>query len=565
MKKAVLLSTLLISGLVLTGCQSTSSKATTKNTHSAVTTAVASDLGQVAGKSYSGTHQGKGVADDPTYQYKISFGKNGKFGQVITSSNGYAARFVEQGTYKYDKTNHEIKLSITKVTETSYTSDADLKSSSNPSMLSVRSKDGQSKQTQLTSAENKTLTIEDKGDYLLGTVNNVKLYPDKKPVSDYDKLAQNESKGYSTAAQTVNQKTFYAKLGTSRIWMSFNDDGTWQCRIIDGTHKWDIYDQGTWSVKNGQLSLKPTGDIREYTIVGDTTDPSEYSGVTTNSSRVTDNFTWVIKGSDLVITSKQDASMTKLMQIQTTTVTPTFTKAQKNTKADSKQISNDPFGSEDGFLSWTKSHASSALGGIEKPSDTKIVKYKNIFAENFTSIRAIYVVITETDNYEAPSIIIFADDGNIYSLVKDVWSINDTLTEQLPIVKSDSSSKSNDTESSSESSTSDPTSFNSADEFGKWIDDHYGNSHTKLHASDLSSGNDDYKYFEKSVSGATPLYFAAESVTNDKGNEVVQSVGAEWIYASDGKIYHQLTQGAWHVDTDAMFKFTHNSKWKESI
>ncbi|WP_318765862.1 hypothetical protein [Lactiplantibacillus carotarum] len=559
MKQAVLLSTLLISGLVLTGCQSSSSKATTKNTHSAVTTAVASDLGQVAGKSYSGTYQGKGVADNPTYQYKISFDKNGKFGQVITSSNGYAARFVEQGTYKYDQTNHEIKLSITKVTETSYTSDADLKSSSNPSMLSVRSKDGQSKQTQLTSAENKTLTIKDKGSYLLGTVNNVKLYPDKKPVSDYNQLAQKEFKGYSTTAQTVNQKTFYAKLGTSRIWMSFNDDCTWQCRIIDGTHKWDIYDQGTWSVKDGQLSLKPTGDIREYTIVGDTTNPSEYSGVTTNSSRVTDNFTWVIKGSDLVITSKQDASMTKSMQVQTTTVTPTFTKAQKNTKADSKQISNNPFGSENGFLSWVRSNVDTTVTGLSIPETIELKKYENIFAENFYGVKTVYMVTTKTDNYGAPSVIIFANDGNVYGLANGVWSINDVLTEQLPIVKSDTTGSASTTDQPTKNTSS--LKFHSKEEFGDWLSQSMGldDADSKYEIETANGSNN--QEFVKDVPGVKPLYYGGERHigTKSNGEEYKPSAGGEFMYGDDGNIYAHASEAnpnKWQLDkwkTDKLF------------
>lgn len=549
-----------MTGLALTGCQSSKKTASAGKTSSSSAVAVASNLGHVAGQSYSGTHKGSSTSADLTYQYKITFNKDGSFGQEIISSNGYSARFIQQGTYKYNKSKKQVEIKITKVTETSYSSDSDLQSSSNPITLSVRTAKGQNTQTELTSAENKTLIIKDKGSYLLGTVNNVKLTKDKHPVTSFSKLASSETDAYSDKAQVVNQKTFYAKLGTSRIWISFNDDGTWQARIIDGTHKWDIFDQGTWSVKSGELVLTATGDIHEYTIVGDTTNPSKYSGVTTNSSRVTDNFTWKIDGSDLAITSKQDSSMTADMQIKASKVTKVYKTAQSQTTNSSSDSTEDVFGSQDVFIKWLNIHAGSASIVARNVSNSQAAKYEGRFTENYSELKPLYICEL-TDNSETKmksSIQVYASNGKVYEFTNNSWAVS-RYTDILSTVAHDKETGDLKADSQSDSSSSDThkgLKFSSADEFVQWIKKQYGDG-KDLRASNYRLSGEHYKWFKKAVD-ATPLYFVTGPSVYENGKKVAP-LDAQWIYASDGNIYHQITFDAWQLDQDAMHKLTNRT------
>lgn len=556
MKQKIVLSAILISGLILAGCQSNSKQSTASNAAKTSTEAVKPNLGQVAGQSYTGTHKGNGKSTDPTYVYKISFNNDGSFGQEIISSDGYAARFIQQGTYKYDQAKKQIVLKLNKVTETSYQSDGDLQDSHNPVRLSVRTDDGASSLTKLNAAENKSLIVKDKQSYLLGMVNNVKLTKDSNPVKSFNTLASSEVDAYSTKGQIINQKTFNAKLGTSRIWMTFNDDGTWQCRIIDGTHRWDIYDQGTWTVNNGRLALTTTGDVHEFTIVGDTTNPTKYSNVTTDSSRVTDNFIWKISGNDLVITSKQDSGMTANMQVKLSKVTQPYTVAQSETKKASNSTT-DIFGSQDDFKEWLNIHSGSAATYARDMTKSQNERYENKFKEAFDGIEPLYICKFYNgvsnkgiSKKMAISILLYASDGKVHELKKNTWKIS-SYTRILSSVATDKAR--NGGKISSSSDYPQPVTINNKEDFGEWIDGLIdsktkNNYNFKLYTSNVTS-KDYYKgEFTSEVNGVTPLYYVSDSAGHGK----IYSTGTEWIYGDDGKVYSHFTNNGpkWHVDRD---------------
>lgn len=559
MKRIVSIAAILMTGLLVTACQSGPMQSGQKS-QSGTDQVNTSQLGRVAGKSFTGTHHGNGTSSDPTYVYKISFDSNGKFGQEILSSQGYAARFIQQGTYTYDNAAKNIKLNLTKVTETSYASDADLKSSTDPVRLSVRTRHGQSAQTKLNAAEDKTLIVKDKRTYLLGTVNNVKLYADNDPVSDYNDLAKREQQAYSSAASQVNQKTFFAQLGTSRIWISFNDDGTWYARIIDGTHKWDIYDQGTWSVANGKLVLKTTGNIHEYTIVGDTTDPSEYSGVTTNSSRVTDNFTWKLTSGGLKITSKQDDSMTKFMEVIKTKTTKTTTQAAKQTAGDASNKgaeATDAFGSTDKFVKWLNDHQGKVAYTARAMSATNENKFAEDFYGSGYTTKPRYFATLESS--ADPVRVVYCEDGRIYVLVGGAWGPdkehNQLLATSQPDLKASDSGDDRQT-------SNDDLTFHSLKAFADWMTNGLDKQTRKERVqSSHKVTADDVKDFQSDVgTDVKPLYFFTSQYNGYHAHDNT----ADTIYADDNQIYIDYGEGGrvWSVNKNLTDKMHNDASLK---
>lgn len=143
----------------------------------------------IKGHNFRGLHQGNGTAKDPDYKYSMYFGKDGNFVQDIISSKGFAGRFTERGTYNIAK-NGDITMNIASVTEERFTSDSSLSRGIAPK--SIVQREGST----LNAAEDYPIKIKNKNTYLLGTVNNVKLYPTDAKTVNYKKHYQSEMKKY---------------------------------------------------------------------------------------------------------------------------------------------------------------------------------------------------------------------------------------------------------------------------------------------------------------------------------------------------------------------------------
>jgi hypothetical protein len=140
--------------------------------------------------NFKGTHRGNNTAKDPDYKYSMYFGKDGNFVQDIISSKGFAGRFTEKGTYTIAK-NGDITMNIDSVTEERFASDSALRTKQAP--LSIVQRQGNS----LNAAEDHAIKIENKQTYLLGTVNQVKLYSTDKQTVNYKEHYQTETKKYN--------------------------------------------------------------------------------------------------------------------------------------------------------------------------------------------------------------------------------------------------------------------------------------------------------------------------------------------------------------------------------
>ncbi|MFD1419049.1 hypothetical protein [Companilactobacillus keshanensis] len=143
----------------------------------------------IKGHNFRGLHQGNGTVKDPDYKYSIYFSKDGNFVQDIISSKGFAGRFTEKGTYNISK-NGDVTMNIASVTEERFNSDSALLKGYTPTSIVQR------EDNTLNDAENHPIKIENKKTYLLGTVNNVKLYPTDAKTVNYKEHYQDEMKKY---------------------------------------------------------------------------------------------------------------------------------------------------------------------------------------------------------------------------------------------------------------------------------------------------------------------------------------------------------------------------------
>lgn len=155
----------------------------------------------VKGHNFKGTHRGNNTAKDPDYKYSMYFGKDGNFVQDIISSKGFAGRFTEKGTYTIAK-NGDITMNIDSVTEERFASDSALRTKQAP--LSIVQRQGNS----LNAAEDHAIKIENKQTYLLGTVNQVKLYSTDKQTVNYKEHYQTEIKKYDKKYTKLSGRGF---------------------------------------------------------------------------------------------------------------------------------------------------------------------------------------------------------------------------------------------------------------------------------------------------------------------------------------------------------------------
>ncbi|WP_025024463.1 hypothetical protein [Companilactobacillus nodensis] len=188
MKRLIrIFSVVLFFGLILAGCGNNSQNtASSNNTENAVKKIV------IKGHNFKGTHNGDGSSKDPDYKYSMYFDKDGHFVQDIISSNGFSGRFTERGTYTIAK-NGDITMNIVSVTEERFASDYDLSNGEAP--ISIVQREGNT----LNAAEDHAIKIKNKETYLLGTVNNVKLYPTDKKTVNYRKHYQSEMSKYNSS------------------------------------------------------------------------------------------------------------------------------------------------------------------------------------------------------------------------------------------------------------------------------------------------------------------------------------------------------------------------------
>ncbi|WP_125714101.1 YgdI/YgdR family lipoprotein [Companilactobacillus kedongensis] len=180
--------------LVLAGCSNNSTTSTKSNNKSNKEIVI-------KGHNFKGIHHGNGTAKDPDYKYSMYFGKDGSFVQDIISSKGFAGRFTEKGTYTI-ATNGNITMNIDNVTEERFNNDSDLSEGMAP--ISIVQREGGT----LNAAENHPIKIENKKTYLLGTVNNVKLYPTDRQTVKYNKHYQNEKNKYDNAYSKFSNHGF---------------------------------------------------------------------------------------------------------------------------------------------------------------------------------------------------------------------------------------------------------------------------------------------------------------------------------------------------------------------
>ncbi|WP_125588834.1 hypothetical protein [Companilactobacillus jidongensis] len=186
-KKYLLIAISVLALLTVAGCGSNSqSTASSNNTENTVKKII------IKGHNFKGTHKGDGSSKDPDYKYSMYFGKDGNFVQDIISSNGFAGRFTERGTYTIAK-NGDIIMNIVSVTEERFASDSDLSSGVAP--ISIVQREGNT----LNAAEDHAIKIKNKTTYLLGTVNNVKLYQTDKKTVNYRKHYESEMSKYNSS------------------------------------------------------------------------------------------------------------------------------------------------------------------------------------------------------------------------------------------------------------------------------------------------------------------------------------------------------------------------------
>ncbi|WP_057765341.1 hypothetical protein [Companilactobacillus tucceti] len=155
----------------------------------------------IKGHNFRGLHQGNGTVKDPDYKYSMYFDKDGSFVQDIISSKGFSGIFTEEGTYTIDK-NGDVTMNIDRVTEERFNDDSDLKRGVAP--VSIVQRQGDT----LNEAEDHLIKIENKKSYLLGTVNNVKLYPTNNQTVSYGKHYRREMKKYDNTNNKFSDHGF---------------------------------------------------------------------------------------------------------------------------------------------------------------------------------------------------------------------------------------------------------------------------------------------------------------------------------------------------------------------
>lgn len=226
----------------------------------------------IVGETYKGTHTGNKTSADPDYTYLMDFKKDGTFRQDIIASNGYAGKFVEQGKYKIDTKTKNITIDIQEVVEVTYANDDDLKVDKSPVSYQYRDKAGT---TKLTDAENKPITIKIMPKYLVGSVNKVKLYQTSEKVVTFKQFKTNQGTKYHEAMKLKTKnaivgKNFQGHLDKNDIWISFNEDGTYNWKSI-----YNSYGAGTVDFDSGQYHLDDAGHLSFDGIQGDIYDMSQ--------------------------------------------------------------------------------------------------------------------------------------------------------------------------------------------------------------------------------------------------------------------------------------------------
>lgn len=235
--------------LLLVGCNpSTSSTSSTSKS-----VGVKAEGVTIVGRDFAGTYTGKGSAEDPTYQYSMHFGKDGQFVQDIIASKGYAGRFTEKGTYKIDKKNNKIIMTITEVTEERFASDEALLAGQAPVAFYKRSSNDP--ESPLNKAEDHPIDIKRGAKYLVGSVNGVKLYPTKKATVNYTKHYEAEKSKYTKSGGWLSGKTF----GNGSSLVAFeNGQFIWQYASTEGVVHFAASAQGSYEISASGKEIKFT-------------------------------------------------------------------------------------------------------------------------------------------------------------------------------------------------------------------------------------------------------------------------------------------------------------------
>lgn len=221
----------------------------------------------VKGHNFVGTNQGHNTAKDPDYKYSMYFGNDGSFVQDIISSKGFAGRFTEKGTYTIAK-NGDITMTINSVTEERFASDSALKTGQAP--LNIVQRQGST----LNAAEDHAIKIKNKQTYLLGTVNQVKLYSTDKQTVNYNQHYQSETRKYDKKYAKLSGRGFMSPAtemtangivfkGNRFIWKyGAPNDEVPTSGLDQGAQKSILI--GTYKLENDQLTLYVDGSTNLY-------------------------------------------------------------------------------------------------------------------------------------------------------------------------------------------------------------------------------------------------------------------------------------------------------------
>lgn len=215
-KNRILIVTFLLLIVGLVGCQG-NVKPSKKTEQRVASPTTKNGRIKIIGQNFAGSYQGAGTKADPSYEYLMAFKADGTFRQDITATDGYYAKFVEQGTYTIDKQAAKIVINIQQVVEVTYATEYDLSHQQPPISYDYRKQQGGKA---LTVAEDKPINILIKSDYLQGSVNGVQLRPTKHAMTSFNHFkaaAQNEvqsKKSRKTTTSTSHQTTNTTKVET---------------------------------------------------------------------------------------------------------------------------------------------------------------------------------------------------------------------------------------------------------------------------------------------------------------------------------------------------------------
>lgn len=216
-KNRILIVTLLFLIVGLVGCQG-NVKPSKKTEQRVASPTTKNGRIKLIGQNFAGNYQGTGTKSDPSYEYLMAFKADGTFRQDITATDGYYAKFVEQGTYTIDKQAAKIVINIQQVVEVTYATEYDLSHQQPPISYDYRKQQGGKA---LTAAENKPINILIKSDYLQGSVNGVRLKPTKQAMPSFNQFktaVQNEvqsQKSRKTTTSTTQQTSNTPKVETA--------------------------------------------------------------------------------------------------------------------------------------------------------------------------------------------------------------------------------------------------------------------------------------------------------------------------------------------------------------